>query len=104
MSHRLFALVAAALVVALAVALWREPDAAPRRYAQVLTALIALQVGSGLSNVVLDWPIAAALMHSAGAAALVITMVSLLARSRQTVAITAMPAARGRVGSTASAS
>jgi heme a synthase len=97
MSHRLFALVAAALVTALAVALWREPDAAPRRYAQVLAALIVLQVGTGLSNVVLDWPIAAALMHSAGAAALVITMVSLLARSRRAVAIAMVPAARRRV-------
>jgi heme a synthase len=94
MGHRLFALVAAALVAALAVALWREPDAAPRRYAQVLGALIALQLASGLSNVVLDWPMAAALMHSAGAAALVMTIVSLLARSRHAAAIQAVAAAR----------
>ncbi len=95
MSHRLFAVVAAALVVALSAALWREPDAAPRRYARVLAALIVLQLGTGLSNVVLDWPIAAALMHSGGAAALVITIVSLLARSRHAAATEAAPAARG---------
>jgi heme a synthase len=94
MSHRLFAVVAAALVVALSAALWREPDPAARRYARVLAALIVLQLASGLSNVVLDWPIAAALMHSGGAAALVITLVSLLARSRHAAAIEAVPAAR----------
>jgi heme a synthase len=103
MGHRLFALVAAGLIGALAVALWRELDAAPRRYAQMLAGLIALQVASGLSNVVLDWPIVAALMHSAGAAALVITMVSLLARSRRAAVIAVAPASRRQVR-TASAS
>jgi cytochrome c oxidase assembly protein subunit 15 len=44
-----------------------------------------LQLGTGLSNVVLEWPIVAALLHSAGAAALVLLLALLLARSRAPV-------------------
>jgi heme A synthase len=40
-----------------------------------------LQLATGLSNVVLQWPIVAALLHSAGAAALVLVLTLLLARS-----------------------
>jgi cytochrome c oxidase assembly protein subunit 15 len=46
-----------------------------------VVALTLLQVASGLSNVVLGWPLAAALAHSAGAAALVGVLSSLLARA-----------------------
>ena len=53
----------------------------------VVLVLTLLQVASGLSNVVLGWPLAAALGHTAGAAALVGVLSALLAR-----------AARGRVG------
>lgn len=41
-------------------------------YARVLLALLLLQFLTGLSNVVLGWPLIAALMHTAGAAALVL--------------------------------
>jgi cytochrome c oxidase assembly protein subunit 15 len=37
-----------------------------------LLLLTGLQLATGLSNVVLQWPIVAALLHSAGAAALVL--------------------------------
>ena len=37
---------------------------------------------SGLSNVVLDWPLLAALLHTAGAAGFVALLVSLVFRSR----------------------
>ena len=82
MAHRLFALLAFAALLALAARLWREPDAVARRYAHVLIGLSLWQVASGLSNVVLDWPIVAALAHSAGAAALMGVLTSLWARSR----------------------
>jgi cytochrome c oxidase assembly protein subunit 15 len=82
MAHRLFAMVAAAAVVVLVLRLRMESAAAPRRYATALALLILAQVATGLSNVVLDWPIAAALMHSGGAAALVGVLTSLLARLR----------------------
>jgi len=105
MVHRLVALVLFAGILGLAWALWRKgksrvaiaaaaagsvPEAATsdsddaraaRRYALWLLGLALAQVASGLSNVVLGWPIAAALAHSAGAAALVAVTTSLIARS-----------------------
>ena len=54
---------------------------AQRRAALVLLALTLLQVASGLSNVVLGWPLVAALAHTAGAAAMVAALSSLLART-----------------------
>jgi cytochrome c oxidase assembly protein subunit 15 len=43
--------------------------------------LAAAQLASGLSNVVLGWPLVAALGHSAGAAAMVALATSLVARA-----------------------
>jgi heme a synthase len=81
MAHRLAAVLLCALVLGLAWRLWRESPPA-RRYAIALLLLLLWQLLSGLSNVVLGWPIAAALAHSAGAAAFIGVMASLLARSR----------------------
>lgn len=64
MGHRLGAVVATAAVLWLAARLW--PVA--RREAWGLLALLLLQVLSGLSNVVLGWPLLAALGHTLGAA------------------------------------
>jgi cytochrome c oxidase assembly protein subunit 15 len=86
MVHRLFALVACLALLALAHLLWHRLG--QRRAAALILVLTLLQVASGLSNVVLGWPLAAALAHTAGAAALVAVLSSLLARS-----------ARGRSGS-----
>ena len=82
MAHRLFALLALAALGALAWRLWQHDQPMQRRYARWLLALLLWQAASGLSNVVLGWPIAAALGHSAGAAALVAVLVSLWARLR----------------------
>ena len=82
MAHRLFALLALAALGALAWRLWQHDQPVQRRYARWLLALLLWQAASGLSNVVLGWPIAAALGHSAGAAALVAVLVSLWARLR----------------------
>jgi len=79
MVHRLFAVLAAAALLLLAWAAWRVP--ATRGFGIALLALTLLQLASGLTNVVLGWPLAAALMHSAGAAALVLVMTSMLARA-----------------------
>jgi heme a synthase len=81
MAHRLAAFVVAALVLLLAWRLWTRSESTQRRFAIGLALLLALQVASGLSNVVLDWPIAAALAHSAGAAALVLLLTLLWARA-----------------------
>ena len=49
-------------------------------FATGLLVLLAWQLVSGLSNVVLGWPLVAAVAHTAGAALLVIVMATLLAR------------------------
>jgi cytochrome c oxidase assembly protein subunit 15 len=85
--HRAFAVVVTAALGVLAWRLWRAGQA---RAALVLAALLGAQVASGLSNVVLGWPLAAALVHTAGAAALAGWMARLLAHSAT------VPAARSR--------
>jgi cytochrome c oxidase assembly protein subunit 15 len=72
-SHRLFAIVVVAALAWLVARLWRHgPDA--QRRALLIAGLVALQLATGLSNVVLGWPLSAALAHTAGAAALVICL------------------------------
>ncbi|MEK8031889.1 COX15/CtaA family protein [Ideonella sp. DXS29W] len=79
--HRVFALVVLGVLVSLALGLWRLGAPASRRVAQQLVALLALQVGTGAANVILQWPLLAALMHTGGAAALVLVLVSLQVRA-----------------------
>lgn len=80
MAHRVGALFVTAAAGWLAWRLWRGEGVALRRFGLALALLVAAQVASGLSNVVLGWPLAAALAHSAGAAALVLVLVMLIAR------------------------
>ncbi|TDM09607.1 MAG: heme A synthase [Ideonella sp. MAG2] len=80
--HRLFALVVVALVVGLSAAL--VSTASTRQWAWLLLGLLLWQVASGMANVVLQWPLLAALMHTAGAAALVGALTLLWVRSRAT--------------------
>lgn len=82
MAHRLFAVVAVAAAAATAWWLWRCADASVHRAGGWLGVLLAMQLATGLSNVVFDWPLAAALLHSAGAAALLLVLVQLLVRAR----------------------
>ena len=51
--------------------LWQR-GAASRRRAVIIGGLVVIQLATGLSNVVLGWPLVAALAHTAGAAALVV--------------------------------
>jgi cytochrome c oxidase assembly protein subunit 15 len=84
MAHRLFAVVASGLLIWLALGLLRQP--ALRRFGIGLALLVLAQWASGLSNVVLGWPLPAALSHSAGAAGFVLLLTLLLARtSRRSV-------------------
>lgn len=90
-THRLFALVVllALLAYGLALRRWSAGAAAPRSARPwaveggVLWALAAWQLLSGLSNVVLGWPLAAALAHTLGAALLVWRMTRLLTLPHQ---------------------
>lgn len=78
--HRLCAYLVLAALVALAGHLWSQPGARPS--ARWLLALAGLQLATGLSNVVLDWPLLSAVGHTGGAAALVVVMTGLLAGTR----------------------
>ena len=92
-AHRVFALLLAAGLLALVAALWREPALAARRAAQWLLLLSVLQVSTGAANVVLQWPLVAALLHTGGAAALVMLLVSLRVRATAATApIVSVPA------------
>jgi cytochrome c oxidase assembly protein subunit 15 len=85
-THRLAAVVVVAVLALLAWRLAATRDAALQRIAAALLALLLLQAASGLSNVVLGWPLAAALLHSGGAAALVVVLSVLLARTHRGLA------------------
>ncbi|MFG6487435.1 heme A synthase [Roseateles sp. BYS78W] len=78
MAHRIGAAVVFTAVLALAWAL-RRPAPAWSRW---LLAAAGWQLATGLSNVVLGWPIVAALGHTAGAAVLLALLTTLLARLR----------------------
>jgi cytochrome c oxidase assembly protein subunit 15 len=82
MTHRLAALVVLAAMALLAWRLAATGDATLRRFAWGLLALGALQLITGLSNVVLGWPLLAALLHTGGAAALAVLLATLLARAQ----------------------
>ncbi len=90
MVHRVVALLVSVAVIALSMRLWRGARE-DRRAASWLLLLLVMQVFSGLSNVLLDWPLLAALLHTAGAAALVAVLTSLALR-RGAQGATAHPA------------
>ncbi len=83
MVHRLGALLVFALLLVVAWRLRASGQAEARRWALRLLGIAVWQLASGTSNVVLDWPLAAALAHTAGAAALLIALSFLLARLQQ---------------------
>jgi cytochrome c oxidase assembly protein subunit 15 len=70
--HRLMAYLVLVVLVGLAWQLNRTPIW--RSHSRVLAALVGLQLATGLSNVVFNWPLLAALLHTGGAAALVLTL------------------------------
>jgi cytochrome c oxidase assembly protein subunit 15 len=57
------------------------------RIAKLLLGLLILQALTGISNVVFQWPLLAALMHTAGSAALVFCLVRLVQWSSWTAPI-----------------
>ncbi|MEX8519407.1 MAG: heme A synthase [Leptothrix sp. (in: b-proteobacteria)] len=79
--HRLGALLVAVAVAACAWALHRSGTLRARRIAHGLLLLLAWQLLSGISNVVLGWPLLAAVAHTGGAAALLAWLATALARA-----------------------
>jgi heme a synthase len=82
--HRLMAYAVLALLVLLAWRLQRDGLAPQGRW---IGALAAWQLATGLSNVVLGWPLIAAVSHTGGAAALVVVLTWALRESRAAVAV-----------------
>jgi len=81
--HRLGAYI---VLVAMALFAWRlqvSGDAALRRFALGVAALVLWQLASGLSNVVLGSPLIGAVAHTAGAAAWVVLLAMLITRAHQ---------------------
>lgn len=79
--HRLVAFVVLALLCVLA---WRlHRVVALRSASRWLAMLLSLQLITGLSNVVLDWPLLAAVLHTGGAGALVVVLTWVLTACHQ---------------------
>ena len=77
-AHRLFAVVVLLFLGALgwkALRLTTPVLSGLGRLAKLLLAILILQVLTGISNVVFQWPLLAALLHTAGSAALVFCLV-----------------------------
>jgi cytochrome c oxidase assembly protein subunit 15 len=82
--HQAHRIGAAVVLIALALLAWRmRRSAAPqvRRWAWPLLAVGGWQLATGLSNAVLGWPLAAAVAHTGGAAALAILLTVVLTRA-----------------------
>ncbi|HEX5697811.1 MAG TPA: COX15/CtaA family protein [Rhodoferax sp.] len=73
--HYVHRLMAYLVLTVLALLAWQlNRLAAWRVHSRVLAALVGLQLATGLSNVVFEWPLLAALLHTGGSAALVLTL------------------------------
>jgi len=80
-AHRLMAY---AVFVALGLLAWRlRRLEALRAQAHWLAGLALLQLATGLGNVLLGWPLAAAVLHTGGAAALAVVLTWVLCESRR---------------------
>ena len=80
LAHRLMALVVVGHLLALAARVLRSPGL--RGWGTLLGALVLLQFGLGIANVVMSLPLHVAVTHNAGATALLFVLVTLLARLR----------------------
>lgn len=81
-AHRLMAYAVLAAMLWLGWRLWSVEGMRPT--ARALLLLAVWQFASGLTNVVLDWPLLAAVGHTGGAAALVIVLTGALCGTRRT--------------------
>ena len=84
--HMVHRIGAAVVFTAMALLVWKlraDGRATTRRWGWAITAVAGWQFASGLSNVVLGWPLVAAVAHTGGAAALIALLTVLLVRSRQ---------------------
>ncbi len=80
-SHRLMAYLVFAV---LGIVAWQLVRAGLRRPARWIGGLLLWQLASGVSNVVLGWPLVAAVAHTGGAAGLVVALTWALGSTRRT--------------------
>ena len=92
--HRLMAYLVFAVLGVMAWRLRAEPGL--RRASPWLAALLLLQLLTGVSNAVLNWPMLAALLHTGGGAALALVLTWCLAgsRSQQSAVMARLPDSR----------
>jgi cytochrome c oxidase assembly protein subunit 15 len=70
------------LAILAALAAYRYGYSPLQRLVRWLLALLVLQAATGISNVVFDWPLLAAVLHTGGAGAMVTLLVWLLATTQ----------------------
>jgi cytochrome c oxidase assembly protein subunit 15 len=87
--HRMLAGFTFVVLASLVWRLHREPMLA--RPARWLGGLLGLQIATGLSNVVLDWPLFAAVLHTGGAGAMAALLAALFAATRTPPLVQAPP-------------
>ena len=83
--HRNFAIVVVAVLGLLAWRAWRHPYLA--RHARWLALLLFVQLLTGIATVYLDFPLAIAVMHNAGAALMVLLVTMLNYRVKQQIEV-----------------
>ena len=94
--HYVHRLAAYLVVIALLTLVWAlRHQAALTVQRKWLLGLLALQVATGLSNVVLDWPLVAAVLHTGGAAALVLVLTWMLAATQTVSSVSVLKAPDG---------
>ena len=96
--HMVHRVGAAVVFTAMALLVWRlhaysnqYGQASTRRWAHIVTAVAVWQLVSGLSNVVLGWPLIAAVAHTGGAAALITLLTVMLTRATRAVVTQSAP-------------
>ena len=80
-THRVGAIIASAVLLFVAVKAVRYPESKVQFWGKAIIALLALQIATGISNVVFQWPLVSALLHTGGAAAILFCLVRLSAWS-----------------------
>jgi heme a synthase len=80
-THRVGAIFASAVLLFVAIKVIRYPEPKVQFWGKAIIALLALQIVTGISNVVFQWPLVAALLHTGGAAAILFCLVRLSAWS-----------------------
>lgn len=79
-SHRLGAIVVAVYLLALSLRLYSLGHRGLKTMASVVLAALVLQIGLGISNVLLQIPLSVAVLHNAGGGLLLLTLITLACR------------------------